>query len=216
MATDTKPDTPRSVECRKEGAPLSEASCSVNALPITVAALKAHAMGNAMRTLTALSAVVFLSACANTGDTRFPSLATRPGERVSGTLAPAPRPAPPPATAATGNRLADLRASALAAHRRFGELRGRAEQLSAAARGAAVASEAWSVAQVALAELEAARSETAVALADLDSLYIAAAAAAVPTAGSGDLDAIGAARAEVTGWMADDDAVLESLKARLQ
>lgn len=176
-------------------------------------------MDRAMRSLpkltAAFAALLSLTACANTGDTRFPSLATRPGERVGGTLAPAPRPAPPPATAATGNRLADLRASALTAHRRFGELRGRAEQLSAAARGAAIASEVWSVAQVALAELESARSQTAVALADLDSLYIAAAAAAVPTAGSGDLDAIGAARAEVTGWVTEDDAMLSSLKSRL-
>ena len=162
-----------------------------------------------------LVAAGLLSGCANTGDTRFPSLATRPGERVGGTLAPAPRPVPPPATAATGTRLADLRTSALAAHRRFGELRGRAEQLSAAARGAAVASEAWSIAQVALAELDSARSQTAVAQADLDALYIAAASAAVPTAGSDDLDAIGAARAEVTGWVAADDAVLAGLKGRL-
>jgi len=173
-------------------------------------------MDGVMRYLPALAAVVFLSACANTGDTGFPSLATRPGERVSGTLAPAPRPAPPAATAVTGSRLAGLQASALTAHRRFGELRGRAEQLSTAARGAAIASEAWSVAQIALAELESARSETAVALADLDSLYIAAAAAAVPTAGSGDLDAIGAARAEVTGWVAQDDAVLDRLRSRLK
>ena len=203
------------MEGRKEGGPLSEASRSVNPLTITVAALQAHAMDGEMRTLLAFTTLVFLGACANTGGTRFPSLATRPGERASGTLAPAPRPAPPAATAATGSRLASLRASALTAHRRFGTLRGRAEQLSAAARGAAIASEAWSVAQIALAELESARSETAVALADLDSLYIAAAAAAVPTAGSGDLDAIGAARTEVTGWVAADDAVLDSLRNRL-
>lgn len=163
----------------------------------------------------AVSAAVLLTACANTGDAGFPSLATRPGERVSGTLTPAPAPARPPATAATGTRLSSLKASALAAHRRFADLRGRAEQLSAAARGAAVASEAWSVAQVAVAELESARSETAVALADLNSLYIDAAAASVPTGGSGDLDAIAAAREDVTGWLAADDAVLAALRRRL-
>lgn len=172
-------------------------------------------MNRAMRSLPALAVIISLTACANTGDTRFPSLATRPGERVSGTLTPAPAPAKPPATAATGSRLSSLKASALAAHRRFGELRARAEQLSAAARGAGVASEAWSVAQVALAELEAARSETAVALADLDSLYINAANEAVPTAGSGDLDAIGAAREEVSAWIGADDAILASLRSRL-
>lgn len=174
-----------------------------------------QAMPNLAALAAAVSATVLLTACANTGDTGFPSLATRPGERVSGTLTPAPAPARPPATAATGTRLSSLKASALAAHRRFGDLRGRAEQLSGAARSAAVASEAWSVAQIAIAELESARSVTAVALADLDALYIAAAAAAVPTAGSGDLDAIGTAREEVSHWLAEDDAVLTGLRQRL-
>ena len=172
-------------------------------------------MSRTMRSVPALAAVALLTACANTGDTRFPSLATRPGERVSGTLTPAPAPAQPPATAATGSRLSNLRASALAAHRRFADLRGRADQLSAVARGAGVASEAWSIAQIALAELESARGAAAVALADLDSLYIAAAVAAVPTAGSGDLVAIGAARDEVSGWIAADDATLTALHRRL-
>lgn len=173
------------------------------------------AMRNFSAPAAALCAALLLGACANTGDAGFPSLATRPGERVSGTITPAPAPPRPPATAATGSRLADLRASALAAHRRFAGLRGRAEQLTAAARGAGVASEAWSVAQVAVAELESARSQAAVPLADLDSLYITAAAAAVPTAGSGDLDAIGAVRDEVTRLLAEDDAVLDSLRRRL-
>ncbi len=176
-------------------------------------------MDRVMRNLpalaTALSLATLLAACANTSDAGFPSLATRPGERVTGTLTPAPAPVRPPATAATGTRLSSLKASALAAHRRFSELRGRAEQLSTTARGAGVASEAWSVAQVAIAELESARSTAAVALADLDSLYIEAAAAAVPTAGSGDLDAIGATRDEVSRWLAEDDAVLASLRRRL-
>lgn len=173
------------------------------------------AMPNHATLAAAVSATALLTACANTGSTGFPSLATRPGERVSGTLTPAPAPVRPPATAATGARLSSLKASALAAHRRFAELRGRAEQLSSAARGAAVASEAWSVAQVAIAELESARSAAAVSLADIDSLYINAAAAAVPTAGSGDLDAIGAAREEVSRLLAEDDAVLASLRQRL-
>ena len=43
-----------------------------------------------------------------------------------------------------------------------------------AARGAAKASEAWSVALVALTGLDAARSEAMVALSDLDAIYLAA------------------------------------------
>jgi hypothetical protein len=172
-------------------------------------------MATRMRPLVLLP-LALLGACASAGDTRFPSLATRPGERVSGTLQPPPAPTPPPATAATGSRLASLRDKALAAHRAFEAKRGRAATLSAAAHGAAVASEAWSVAQVALADLEAARSQAMIALADLDALYVAEAAAAVPTGGSGDLTAVAATRDEVIGWIAEEDAALARLRAGLR
>ena len=160
--------------------------------------------------------LVLTTACASTGASSYPSLATRPGERVSGTAEPVPAPAPPLATAATGDRLAQLRAQAQAAHARFDERRASAASLSAAAQGAAVGSEAWSVAQVALASLEAARSEAMIALADLDSLYVAARIAAVPTDGSGDVDAIGAAREDVIALIGREDATLASLRGRLR
>lgn len=157
-----------------------------------------------------------LTACASAGEGRFPSLATRPGERVTGTLELPPTPPPPRATAETGSRLASLRAKALAAHRKFQERRPGAHALSRAAQGAAVASEAWSVAQVALADLEGARSEAMIALADLDSLYVAAQVAAVPTGGSGDLDAVATTRAEVTALIAEEDATLAAYRGRLR
>ena len=163
---------------------------------------------------------ILLAACASTGATgnggKYPSLATRPGERVSGIAEPVAAPAPPPATAATGSRIARLRAQAQAAHVRFGERRGSAASLSAAAQGAAVGSEAWSVAQIALASLESARSEAMIALADLDSLYVDAKNAAVMTDGSGDVDAIGATRADVIGMIGEEDAILASLRGRLR
>jgi hypothetical protein len=162
-----------------------------------------------------LLAPALLTACASAGESRFPSLATRPGERVTGTLEPPPPPASPPATAETGSRLASLRAKALAAHRKFQERRPSADALSRAAQGATVASEAWSVAQVALAGLEAARSEAMIALADLDSLYIAAKAAAVASGGSGDVDAAEATRGEVMALIAEEDAVLANLRGRI-
>ncbi|MCA1661267.1 MAG: hypothetical protein LC648_03525 [Novosphingobium sp.] len=162
-----------------------------------------------------LFAPALLTACASPGDDRFPSLATRPGERVTGTIEPAPAPVPPPATAATGSRIAQLRGQAQAAHRKFEERRGGADALSRAAQGAAVASEAWSVAQVALASLESARSEAMIALADLDSLYIAAQDAAVPTGGSGDVDAVAAARGEVIALIGEEDAALAAYRGRL-
>ncbi len=160
--------------------------------------------------------LVLVAACASTGTTRYPSLATRPGERVSGTAEPVGPPVAPPATAQTGSRLAQLRAQARAAHARFGERRASATTLSAAARGVAVGSEAWSVAQVALASLEAARSEAMIALADLDSLFVTAKIDAVPTEGSGDVDAIGAAREDVIGLIGEEDAALAALRGRLR
>ena len=160
--------------------------------------------------------LLLLTACASTGASSYPSLATRPGERVTGTAEPVAAPAPPPATAATGSRIARLRAQAQAAHARFAERRASAASLSAAAQGSAVGSEAWSVAQVALASLEAARSEAMIALADLDSLYVAAKVEAVPTDGSGDVDAIGAIRDQVIALIGEEDTTLAALRGRLR
>ena len=160
--------------------------------------------------------LALLAACASASGGKYPSLATRPGERVSGTAEPVPVLAPPPATAATGSRIAQLRAQARAAHARFGERRASAATLSAAAQGSAVASEAWSVAQVALASLEAARSEAMIALADLDSLYVSAKDQAALTDGSGDVDAIGAVRDDVIALIGEEDSTLSDLRGRLR
>ena len=160
--------------------------------------------------------LALVAACTSTQGDAYPSLATRPGERISGTAQPVPPPAPPPATAAIGSRTVQLRAQARAAHARFGERRASAASLSAAAQGAAVGSESWSVAQVALASLEAARSEAMIALADLDSLYVTAKIDAVPSEGSGDVDAIGAVRHEVIGLIGEEDAALAALRGRLR
>ena len=172
-------------------------------------------MALAMR-VAILLPMALLGACTSTGEGGYPSLATRPGERVSGTAVPVPAPVAPPATAATGSRIAQLRAQAQAAHARFAERRASAASLSAAAQGAAVASESWAVAQVALASLEAARSEAMIALADLDSLYVDARSGAVATNGSGDVDAIGATRDEVSGWISEEDTTLAALRGRLR
>ena len=160
------------------------------------------------RTLTALCAALTLSACA-TPDGAFPSLARRDAERVSGTIA-APLAQPDlPATAtvnpAMARRLDQLEDQAKAGHAKFHARESRARQLTRAARGAAVGSESWAVATVAIAELEAARSEVMIALADLDSLYTAQL-----VAGQGG-DAVGAVRNRVTELVAQEDAVLAEL-----
>lgn len=135
----------------------------------------------------------------------YPSLATREAERVSGTFQPAPvqtyvPSAPPPATL---GKVGQLRADAQAAHTRFLAAAQRA-QGPAAGRNSEVGSEAWSVAQVALADLSAAHSATMIPLADLDSMF-----AAAQNDGE-DVSEIEKARGEVEAWVAAEDKVLDS------
>lgn len=158
-----------------------------------------------------------LSACASTGD--YPSLARRDAERITGSapvVAPEPPPAPPPAPPSSGleGRLAGLVDQAGAAHQRFAARRGRTEQLIGQARGAAVASESWSVASIALAELESARADAMIALAELDSLFAAESVADYATP-STDPATIGGARDKVAAWIAEEDEVLSRLRGRL-
>lgn len=160
----------------------------------------------------ALGASLALSACS--GATGYPSLAKRPAERISGTAQPATPPpvvtAPPPLSPEMQARLAQLVERARAAHTAFSGGKAKADRLSSAARGAAVSSEAWVVATVALAELESRRSEAMISLAELDSLY------AREKVDGGDGVAIAAARDQVTAWVADEDAVLAELRGRLR
>ncbi|MBQ94518.1 MAG: hypothetical protein CL510_01610, partial [Actinobacteria bacterium] len=68
----------------------------------------------------------------------------------------------------------------------------------------------WAAAQVALADLDSARSNSAVALGDLDILYAAARVQAQ------DAEAIEAARNVVIALVAEEDAVLERLRAQIR
>lgn len=158
--------------------------------------------------------VPLLAACGSPEG--YPSLARRPAERITGsapvaaaTEAASPA-APLPADLSVQSKVARLSQQARAANDRFAATRPRAAKAVADARGAAVASESWSVASIALAELESRRSDAAVALADLDSLY-----AEVKVDG-GDSSAIAAARDQVTAWVADEDAVLADLRGQLR
>lgn len=167
-----------------------------------------------------LSCGLLTAGCARTIEDNYPSLARRDAERMVGSIdSPPPAVAPPPLPPATGStleRIAGLRRAALSAHQRFLARRGEASGMVGRASGAAVASEAWSVAQVALADLDSSRSNAMIALADLDALYIRAAEAAVPSGGSGDLTAVAEARDEVTGWIAQEDGILAGLRGRLR
>lgn len=164
-----------------------------------------------------IGASLATSACAKRSD--FPSLARRPAERIYGSAQPvtAPTPdaaAPVPADASIVARVAALTDQAQKADAKFEAHRASAERAVAAARGAAVASDAWSVALIALADLDSARSEGMVAMADLDRMLVVAAQAAVDGP-RGDLDAIMPAHAQVDGMMQKELATLESLRGRI-
>jgi hypothetical protein len=116
-----------------------------------------------------------LGACATGNQDRYPSLAPRDVERISGTAQPVeaqPAPAPVAPSIDLAERLVQLREQAERAHAQFMGTVPHTRQLVATASGAAVASENWSVAQAALGGLEAARNPALIALADLDGLYV--------------------------------------------
>jgi hypothetical protein len=152
-----------------------------------------------------------VSGCASSDD--YPSLARRPIERLSGTaepVAPASEPAPTPVAPEVAGRLAALVAKAQTADAKFTARESEARRRVAAARAAAVGSEAWSVAMVALAALESARSDAMIALADLDAIY------AADRVGGGDGAASGAARDRVIALVARQDTVLATLRGGIR
>ena len=119
-----------------------------------------------------------LGGCSSTDTAGYPSLAIRDVERVQGSAMPA-APTPdsrplPPLSADVREKLAQLRQRAESAHQRFMAFLPVAQRRVNAAGGASIGSEAWAVATVTLAELDTSRNPGAVALADLDSLYVQA------------------------------------------
>ncbi len=163
--------------------------------------------------LLAAAIALTLGGCA--ADTvNYPSLARRPAERISGTspvvpVNPAPIASPAPPSAELAARLAQLVDAARAADAQFRAREAKARQLTNSASGAAVASESWSVATIALADLESARSSAMIALADLDALY------AATRVSGGEAAAIGAARDQVIRLVGGEDTVLAGLRDRL-
>lgn len=164
-----------------------------------------------------IGALLATAAC-STANT-YPSLAQREVERVGGSAAPAggeagpPAPVQPPASADLVTRLDGLVAMAREAERQFQSNRPAAER--AVASAGERASDSWSAASVALARLESSRSSAMTALADLDTLY-ADARDKAPLGESPSTAAIGAARAQVSGWVDGQDRVIAALDARLK
>ena len=157
------------------------------------------------------SSALALTGCAS-DDGGYPSLAKRPAERITATWPPAPPPpppAPPPLDPAQRDRLDLLLAEVRGADARFHGVENRARTLVGNAKGAAMGSEAWSVATVAVAELEAARAQAMVAMAEIDSLYADARINGL------DVAPIEATRQQAVAIIAGQDKALDSLKGAL-
>ena len=170
----------------------------------------------------ALVASLALAACATVDEGDYPSLAKRDAERLTGRLLPAgatgAQPeaqvvSPPPQALLT--RLESLVGSARTAHGTFESRLGTARRSVGAARGAARASDAWINAQVALSSLQSARSDTMIALADLD-LLVAQEWLERDTQDMAAIEAARAARDTVAGWADEEDRAIASLTGSLR
>ena len=157
--------------------------------------------------------VLALAGCSSTGTEGYPSLAIRDVERVQGSFEPVPAQrldVPEVEVDLAGGleaRLASLVAQARDAHGEFKAAQPGTERLVAAAGDAAVGSDSWAAAQVALADLDSARSLAAIALGDLDIIHGAAEVQAEDTS------AIETARGQVIALVAEEDAILQRLRA---
>lgn len=140
----------------------------------------------------------------------YPSLQIRAAERFDPAAGQAEPPPPAPIPPELLAQVARLKAEAAAADAGFERLLPAATAAAQAARGAAVASDRWADAQVAIAGLDMQRSETASALADLDILYAARALALEPR------EEIDDARQAVASIVAGQDATLVRLKGMIE
>lgn len=153
--------------------------------------------------------LLLLGGCARSEG--FPSLAIRDSERITGQM-PAPdaaaqsRPAPQPEPT---TEIAAIVARARSADTRFRAEQPAAERLITSVAGSASGSDGWSRAQLVIASLEAIRSETMLALADLDQIRVTAQAAGEEATQST------AAVAEVEAMLAGQNRLITALLVRL-
>lgn len=160
------------------------------------------------------SCALMLGGCSDRGD--YPSLARRPAEDVYATARAAVPPAPSPGVSAgLPGKLAALLATAREAHETFVARQPAAARAVSAASGAAKGTEAWSVASVAVAGLESARSQVGLPLADLDRLEVEA-SNRVADGDDADFKAVRETRAQVEALAASESEVIDSLLGRLR
>ncbi len=165
-----------------------------------------------MKTLRATALVLpalLLQACSASDG--YPSLAIRDSERVSVTMAvPDDAGFTPVATPpATIENLDLLAANAMAADEQFQAAAGDVESAVNQAAGAAIGSEEWAVAQVEIAGLESLRSDTMLALADIDRIFVNA------VVDGAEFDAAEQKRDEIARIVSEQDRVIAALLTML-
>ena len=163
-------------------------------------------MSRAFQAFCSLPALLALGACAS-GSDRYPSLAVRPAERVEGTFAaPSPLPEPTAPGQAATTRIDSLLATANAAHRRFLDRVDSARTIALGGQGAGPEDNRWAAAQIALADLDSIRSDTAIALGDLDLMFVDTTLSNIRR------EQVEQARASVVNLIAEQDRILSALR----
>lgn len=161
------------------------------------------------------SLALFLSGCASTFQ-GYPSLAKRPIESApAGPAAVTPGPAPVLADAALRKQIDGFAEQAQAGRAAFDKAYPAAESAARGASGAAVSSEAWVAAQLAISALETARNDSVSALASLDVLYVERSNAIADGKAQGGAEAIDAARSTALAIVDSQNDRIDALKARI-
>ncbi|MEC3910729.1 hypothetical protein U5A82_09625 [Sphingobium sp. CR2-8] len=163
------------------------------------------------RLLTALALI--LSGCAGPPQ-NYPSLAKRPVESAPVEKL-SPPPAPIPADAALSAEIARYMGQADKGAAAFDAAYARADKAARGAAGAAVSSDAWVSAQVAISALESARNDSVSALASLDTLYVQRSNAVADGKASGGVEDIDAARSAALALVDQQNDRIDAMKARL-
>lgn len=157
-----------------------------------------------------VSCALALSACAAEAG-KYPSLAIRDAERVSGQFTPSPPSSPLPAEpVASPSDLSAILERAYGLQRQFDTAEPGAQVFVRAAQVDGALDGARSRALVAVAELTSLRGQTALILSDLDQLEIEASTRFAPT------ETIRAAQADVATIISAQDAAIDALGEELQ
>jgi len=159
-------------------------------------------------TAASISAITMLTGCAASSG-KYPTLEIREAERVSGTFGVPAAIKPAPLPASDARSLPEIEAAARTAHMKFGQSLPAARSTIDAAHGTDPSSNDWAAAQIALADIESLRSDTAIALAELDLLY------AQTTLRFEQREAVGRIQQAVERLIAEEDAALTELKTAI-